>query len=290
MNNVADKDNFIVLVSADRDDAFMYNKEILTAIKPHTDSGKIVICFDKSISKADAINRDMELVTDWDIAVNVSDDVNFVQGFDEQIRNNFINNFPDTNGQMYYDAGSRDVIVIGKAYYEKVGRIYNPNKKHNLFVNYYNDKNDDRTKELNICILENLKNQSIDNVVVICNETDYLKLKFICDEKSLNKIIPIITDVRPSFNDYFRLTKKLFNSSDNVNVISNLDVIITPELLTQQPEFDKHKTVSDYLTSRNTCLALTRWDVKDTNNYKSGAVFFDRPDSQDSWIFVGGRI
>mgnify|MGYP001611619532 FL=1 len=118
MNNVADKDNFIVLVSADRDDAFMYNKEILTAIKPHTDSGKIVICFDKSISKADAINRDMELVTDWDIVVNVSDDVSFVQGFDEQIRNNFTNNFPDTNGQMYYDAGSRDVIVIGKAYYE----------------------------------------------------------------------------------------------------------------------------------------------------------------------------
>ena len=231
--------------------------------------------FDKSISKADAINRDMELVTDWDIAVNVSDDVNFVQGFDEQIRNNFTNNFPDTNGQMYYDAGSRDVIIMGKAYYEKVGRIYNPNKKHNLFVNYYNDKNDDRTKELNICILENLKNQSIDNVVVICNETDYLKLKFICDEKSLNKIVPIITDVRPSFNDYFRLTKKLFNSSDNVNIISNLDVIITPELLTQQPECDKHKTVSDYLTSRNTCLALTRWDVKDTNNYNSGAIFFD---------------
>ena len=177
---------------------------------------------------------------------------------------------------------------MGKAYYEKVARIYNPNKKHNLFVNYYNDKNDDRTKELNICILENLKNQSIDNVVVICNETDYLKLKFICDEKSLNKIVPIITDVRPSFNDYFRLTKKLFNSSDNVNIISNLDVIITPELLTQQPECDKHKTVSDYLTSRNTCLALTRWDVKDTNNYKSGAIFFDRPDSQDTWIFVGG--
>ncbi len=280
INKVSDKENFIILVSADRDDPMMLNKEVLNYIKSHIDSGKVVICYDKSESKIDAINRDMELISDWNIVVSMSDNVEFVsQGFDESIRAHFINNFPDTNGQMFYDAGSKNISVIGKLFYENSKHIYNPNKKNNLFVNYYTDKNEDRTKELNFCILENLKSESIDNIVVICNETDHLKLKHICDEKLSKKIIVSITDVRPSFNDYFKLSSKLFNGEDNINIISNLDIIIPSETIVK---------AHDYLTTNKTCLALTRYDIKNPSDYKNGAVFLDRRDSQDSWFFVGG--
>jgi len=40
-------------------------------------------------------------------------------------------------------------------------------------------------------------------------------------------------------------------------------------------------------------LSLTRWDVKadnvfNTNNHVDSSVLFDTPDSQDTWIFMGG--
>jgi len=279
ISKVSDKENFIILVSADRDDAMMLNKEIISSIQSYIDSGKLVICFDKSASKIDAINRDMEMITDWDIAVSVSDDTEFTaQGFDESIRAQFINNFPDTDGKMYFDSGIKDVLVMGKSHYDRSGYIYNPNKKYNLFVNYYTDKNDERTKELNFCMLQNLRNESIDNIVVISNEIDYLKLKHLYDGDLSKKITPMITDLRPSFNDYFKLTSKLFNGEDNVNIISNLDIIIPLETIIKSKE---------YLNTNKTCLALTRWDIKDMHNMNS-SVFFDRPDSQDAWFFVGG--
>ena len=279
-SKVSDRDNYVILVSADKDDPMMYNREVLTYIKDHIDSGKVVICFDKSESKAHAINRDMQLISDYDIIVCISDEVNFsVSGFDEQIRNMVSMSIPDLNGKTYYDAGERDVLIITKKYYETLGYIYDPNKKHNLFVNYYQDKNEDRTKELNFSLFENLKNEKINNVVLISTEVDYLKLKYICDNDLFKKIIPVITDKRPTFNDYFRLTKKLFNSYDNVNIIANLDIIIPLETISN---------LSNYLTTNNTCLALTRWDINNGDDYKNNSTFFDRADSQDCWMFNGG--
>ena len=69
-SKVSDKENFQILVSADSNDTSMYNQEVMNKIKDHLDSGKIIMSFGESKSKIDAINRDMQLVDDWNILMN----------------------------------------------------------------------------------------------------------------------------------------------------------------------------------------------------------------------------
>lgn len=288
---VNDKENYKILVSADIDDSTMYNAAILNRIKPLIESKNVIICFDNYTSKKDAINRDIKLITDWDIVVNLSDKIECVNSnFDEEIRTLLLSKYPDKNGKVNYAMGHKNVEVIGRKYYDKQGYITDDNikYKHNLIVNYYNDKNIERGTELDFCLLENMSNPNINKVVVICTEKDYKHLLEITHNDN-NKIIPIITEIRPTFNDYFAITKKLFNSDININIISNLDIIIPHESLSQIKNSDIHKVVLDYFPNISTCLALSRWDITNkSEDFKNGVVLFDRADSQDTWIFKGG--
>lgn len=150
--------------------------------------------------------------------------------------------------------------------------------RNNLIVNYYRDKVVERTNELDFCILENIKNELIDNIVVIANQSDMNHLDSICPSESKQKMIPIITGDRPSFNDYFRITS-IFSDENNINIISNLDIIIPAESLIAIPY---------YMTTEKTCLALSRWDINNGAAYKNNSTLFDRWDSQDTWVFKGG--
>ena len=150
--------------------------------------------------------------------------------------------------------------------------------KINLILNYYKDKVEDRNLELLTCFVKNLNNDYINNIVVISTESDYSSLiDYLVDNK--NKIIPVLTEVRPTYNDYFSITRDFFNDDGNINIISNLDIIIPQETLYSEVS----KTINDYIDSK-TCLALSRWDIQENNTY----VHFDRSDSQDTWIFIGG--
>ena len=71
----------------------------------------------------------------------------------------------------------------------------------------------------------------------------------------------------------------MYYLNNNINIISNLDIIIPQETLYSEVS----KTINDYIDSK-TCLALSRWDIQENNTY----VHFDRSDSQDTWIFIGG--
>lgn len=168
--------------------------------------------------------------------------------------------------------------------------------QHNLFVNFYTDKNPKRSKELDFCLIQNVTNPAINSVVVICKEQDWQRIKeiFPVPQQDVNgvglkirlndyskKIVPIVTDVRPTFNDYFRLMTRLYPGQENINIIANLDIIIPYETL------EGERTAKDYLTSKNKCLALCRWDSK-SEDYREKAKFLDFVDSQDSWFFVGG--
>ena len=79
IDNVSD-DNYEILVTADIDDASMQNHSFLHHPKART-------IFAHSTNKINAINRDMDTAKDWDILVNMSDDMVFtVKGFDDIIR------------------------------------------------------------------------------------------------------------------------------------------------------------------------------------------------------------
>jgi len=134
INNLADKENYLIAVTLDTDDLTMYNRDVLTKFKHYIDNHKVVPVFGTSTSKIHAINRDMEKFDDWAIVVVFSDDMEFqVKGFDNIIREKLSIHFPDTNGNLHFNdgfVGSRvsTMTIMGKmffdSYYNK--HIYNP--------------------------------------------------------------------------------------------------------------------------------------------------------------------
>jgi len=149
---------------------------------------------------------------------------------------------------------------------------------NNLIVNYYIDSNNERQKELDFCFLKNLENKNIDNIIVILSlkDSEEFEQKYDCFR---DKIIPVIMEKRPTYNDYFFLLNKTFGAEKNTNFISNLDIIIPKETII----YSKF-----YLNHKKTCIALTRYDINNQESYEINSTFFDRADSQDTWIFKGG--
>src|ERR1035437_8203236 len=119
-----------------------------------------------------------------------------------------------------------------------------------LFINYYIDKNSERQKELDGCLLENLK--AFDKVVIVADGAAFDVLNQIYVHNT--KIVPVIMDERPTFKDFFDLTA-LFSLPENLNVIANSDIIVPRETLTKAEAY--------FTSNRLNCLALTRWDMTD---------------------------
>ena len=77
------------------------------------------------------MNRDVP-ESDWDILVVMSDDmVCITHGWDDIIRQDMNENFPDTDGVLHYNDGNQKanvmtMSIIGRKYYKRDGYIYNP--------------------------------------------------------------------------------------------------------------------------------------------------------------------
>jgi len=125
IDNLSDKENYHIYTTFDVDDDKM---------RPLPDiKGNHTYIAGTSKSKIDAINRDMDFINsqyDWDILVNMSDDVVFeTKGFDDIIRKDFeslvqVLHYPDGNR-----ADLLTVSIIGKEYYKRDNYIYNPEYK-----------------------------------------------------------------------------------------------------------------------------------------------------------------
>ena len=137
LTNLGDLNNFCILCSLDADDTEMNNPETIKRLAEYVKkySNKIVIKFGSSKSKIDAINRDVNDFKqrfDFDILINFSDDMRFlVHSFDNNIRQKFLQHFPDLDGNLHFNDGfSADPIstlsIIGRKYYERYNYIYHP--------------------------------------------------------------------------------------------------------------------------------------------------------------------
>jgi hypothetical protein len=115
-------ENYQILVSVDEDDASMFGME-----EQYKNNSKVVFCKGGNRNKIYAINRDLEKITDWDILVNMSDDMLFtVYGFDAHIRDAFDNldqclHFPDGNTKHLIT-----MSILGRKYFDRFGYIYHP--------------------------------------------------------------------------------------------------------------------------------------------------------------------
>lgn len=135
--NLGNLNDFCILVSLDVDDVEMNNAYTINKLTQYVKKypEKIIVKFGYSKSKIDAINRDVNEIKDkfdFDILVNFSDDMEFIQhSFDEIIRSKFFMFYPDTDGNIYFDDGFTGeristMSIIGRKYYDRFNYIYHP--------------------------------------------------------------------------------------------------------------------------------------------------------------------
>jgi hypothetical protein len=123
-------DNYVVLATLDSDDPAIeqYRKEL----RECSIASQVIATVATSKNKIDAINRDLNVVQDWDILVNMSDDMVFTaQGFDEVIRLAFDDN---TDLFVHFSDGFQKsnistMSIMGRKYFERDGYIYHPDYK-----------------------------------------------------------------------------------------------------------------------------------------------------------------
>jgi len=127
-----DLDNIKFLITLDTDDKVMNHPSVIEMFKEYKNLSYV---YGESKSKTDAINRDMETENDWDIILLASDDmIPKIKGYDTIIRNKMIENYPDTDGVLWFNDGHQGnklntLCILGKKYYERFNYIYQPEYK-----------------------------------------------------------------------------------------------------------------------------------------------------------------
>jgi hypothetical protein len=120
-----------VAVSCDVDDPTMTTTDELRALLAPCAWSRIFSSPNRS--KIEACNANMaEIDWDWDIVVLVSDDmVPQVRGYDDVIRTQMTNRFPDRNGILWFNDGCQGsnlntLCIYGRTFYDQRGFIYDP--------------------------------------------------------------------------------------------------------------------------------------------------------------------
>lgn len=122
LDKIANREDYHILISVDKDDQSMFPLPVL--------DGNHTFIVGNSKNKIDAINRDLnQFDYDWDILINMSDDMIFTKnGFDDIIRTEFYNDF---NQYLHYNDGNQmcnvsTMHIVGRNYYDRFKYIYHP--------------------------------------------------------------------------------------------------------------------------------------------------------------------
>lgn len=123
--------NFQFIISCDVDDYSMNNLETIKKLKTYPN---LKYYFEKNTSKVEAINNNLKNVS-FDILLLASDDMIPIQpGYDIVIKEKMLENFPDTDGVIWFNDGFQGsnlntLCILGKKYYERFNYIYHPDYK-----------------------------------------------------------------------------------------------------------------------------------------------------------------
>ena len=126
--NSRNKD-FTILASLDADDTTMNNESMIDKMKLYD---KLYPVFGVSKNKVDAINRDMDKASAFDILINMSDDMMFIQeGYDVIIEEEMKKHFPDGDCLLHFPDQNQGencltMSIMDKKYYDRFGYIYHP--------------------------------------------------------------------------------------------------------------------------------------------------------------------
>jgi hypothetical protein len=131
-NLCEDLTNTYFLITLDNDDESMSSFEVEHIFNTFKN---VKVVYGNSDSKIHAVNRDIELVDNWDIILLASDDMTpKVKGYDNIIRNKMKELYPDTDGVLWFNDGHQGnklntLCILGKKYYDRFGYIYHPEYK-----------------------------------------------------------------------------------------------------------------------------------------------------------------
>lgn len=120
-------DNFKIISSHDLDDYSMNNEQVKERMKEYKN---LIPCFGNSKTKIQAINSDMDVLSQWDILVVVSDDMLFTaEGFDLEIVDSFKKYSPNLDYGIHWPDtyGKHELCVMsvmGRNLYDYFGYIY----------------------------------------------------------------------------------------------------------------------------------------------------------------------
>lgn len=129
-------------VSIDHDDREMNDPAVVQQLEA---LGHTSVVVGTSRSKIEAVNRDMERFTGWDIVLLASDDmIPQVAGYDAVIRERMQQYFPDTDGVLWFNDGFlgkklNTLCILGRKYYERFGYIYYPGYRSTWCDNEFTD-------------------------------------------------------------------------------------------------------------------------------------------------------
>ena len=125
-------DNTYFLITLDNDDESMNSSDVEDIFNTFKN---VKVIYGTSNSKIHAVNRDIELVNDWDIVLLASDDMTpKVKGYDNIIRNKMKEFYSDTDGILWFNDGFQGeklntLCILGKKYYKRFNYIYHPDYK-----------------------------------------------------------------------------------------------------------------------------------------------------------------
>lgn len=127
----SDKINTYFMLNLDTDDEIMNNENMFSYINSFNLNDKIDIFIGRSKNKIHAVNRDLDKYSKpWDIVVLISDDMTPIkENYDDIIRQAMYDNFPDTDGIVFFPDGFTEMNtlpIIGKKYYDRFDYIYHP--------------------------------------------------------------------------------------------------------------------------------------------------------------------
>jgi len=131
-NLCEDLDNTYFLITLDNDDESMNPSDVEDIFNTFKN---VKVIYGTSESKIHAVNRDIQLINDWDIVLLASDDMTpKVKGYDNIIRNKMKEFYSDTDGILWFNDGHmgnklNTLCILGKKYYDRFGYIYHPEYK-----------------------------------------------------------------------------------------------------------------------------------------------------------------
>ena len=133
IKEMSDDSDYTVLVKGDSDDASMNNADMWNWLsKNHY--GHYVNFWEHSKNKIHAMNRNLDFLVPGigDIIIGMSDDMKFTErGFDNIIRKDMRDHFPDLDGVLHYNDGMQKsnvmtMSIMGREYFNRTGYIYHP--------------------------------------------------------------------------------------------------------------------------------------------------------------------